>query len=258
MIIVDKLCYSSRLRYMNAGEKFAFAIITLLICVVSRSILCAAVILAATAILTVKIGGIPLSRYRTLMAVPLTFILLSTLAIIVNFSHTPLDAFAIPLGSIYVTGSWHGIYRAFQLIITAMAAVSCLYFLSLNTPMTDILEVLRRLRCPLLFIELMMLIYRFLFVLLEIASSITTSQRSRLGNKDLKTAYHSFSNMVSVLFVRAIKKSNALFDAMESRCYDGRIRVLNETFPPKAKEIIAIVCFEVFLLICIIGGKLLL
>ena len=29
MIVIDKLCYQSKLRYENAGEKFAFAVITL-------------------------------------------------------------------------------------------------------------------------------------------------------------------------------------------------------------------------------------
>ena len=257
MIVVDKLCYSSKLRYVNAEEKFAFSLITLLICVTCRSILCAVIILATMGILTVKTGGTPFSRYRNLMTIPLTFLILSTAAIVINFSHTPLDAFAIPLGSIYITGSWNGIFRAAQLILTALAAVSCLYFLSLTTPMTDILEVLRKLRCPGLFIELMLLIYRFLFVLLEIASAIMTSQRSRLGNKDMKTSYRSFSQMVSVLFVRAMKKSNALFDAMESRCYDGHIRVLSETFPPRKKEIVGICCFEIFLLLCYVGSRLL-
>ena len=28
MIVIDKLCYQSKLRYENAGEKFAFAVIT--------------------------------------------------------------------------------------------------------------------------------------------------------------------------------------------------------------------------------------
>lgn len=257
MIVVDKLCYSSKLRYVNAEEKFAFSLSTLLICVICRSVLCAVIILLTMGILTVKIGGTPFPRYRNLMTIPLTFLVLSTLAIIVNFSSTPLDAFAIPLGSIYITGSWHGLFRAAQLIITALAAVSCLYFLSLTTPMTDILEVLRKLRCPALFIELMLLIYRFLFVLLEIASSIMTSQRSRLGNKDMKTSYHSFSQMVSVLFARAMKKSNALFDAMESRCYDGNIHVLSETIPPQKKEIAGICIFELFLLLCYFGSRLL-
>ena len=53
MITIDKLCYNSKLRYENAGEKFAFAVITLCICVMSRSISVACIVLAATGILTV-------------------------------------------------------------------------------------------------------------------------------------------------------------------------------------------------------------
>ena len=62
--------------------------------------------------------------------------------------------------------------------------------------------------------------------------------------------------MVSVLFVRAMKKSGALYDAMESRCYDGTIHVLTENYPPKAKEIAGIACFEILLLILTIWSKL--
>lgn len=50
MIVIDKLCYHSRLRYENAGEKFAFAIITLCICVMSRSIAVAGIVLAVTGV----------------------------------------------------------------------------------------------------------------------------------------------------------------------------------------------------------------
>lgn len=248
MIVIDKLCYYSKLRYVNAGEKFAYAMATLIFCLVSRSIVIALLVLAVNGILNVKTGGIPLSRYKTLMAVPLAFLFLSTIAIIINISKTPLDAFAIPVGSYYITGSYSSILYGIQLILTALASVSCLYFLSLNTPMTDIILVLRRLRCPLLIQELMLLIYRFIFVLLDIASAITTSQNSRLGNKDYKTSIKSFGSMISVLFIRAMKKSNALYDAMEARCYDGTIRVLTENYPPKKKEIIYIILFELLLL----------
>ena len=63
MITIDKLCYNSKLRYVNAGEKFAFTIITLLLCVISRSIVIACIVLTATGILTVYKGGAPLFRY---------------------------------------------------------------------------------------------------------------------------------------------------------------------------------------------------
>ncbi|CUX30022.1 CbiQ family ECF transporter T component [Clostridium sp. C105KSO13] len=113
-----------------------------------------------------------------------------------------------------------------QLIGTAMASVSCLYFLSLNTTMMDFLGVLAKLHCPGILMELTLLIYRFIFVLMETASAIMVSQKSRLGNKDFRTSIDSFGKMGAGLLIRAFKRSNALYDAMESRCYDGKIRVL--------------------------------
>ena len=249
MLTIDKLCYNSKLRYVNAGEKFAFTMLTLLLCVCSRSIVIACIVLTATGILTVYKGGIPLFRYVRFMTVPLAFLILSTLAIIFNISRTPLDLFAIPIGNWYLTGSKEAILYALQLILTALSSVSCLYFLSFNTPMPDILNVLGSLHCPKILMELMLLIYRFIFILLSVSSAITNSQHSRLGNKDYKASLKSFSALASVLLVRSFKRANALYDAMESRCYDGTIRVLNETYPPDKRHILAIIIFEMLLLL---------
>lgn len=256
MILIDKLCYLSKLRYVNPLEKFAFAMLTLIFCIVSRSIVMAILVLLVNGILTIKFGGIPYKRYNNLMLIPLAFLILSTVAIIVNISQNPLDAFAIPIGGFYITGGWTSIIHGVQLILTALAAVSSLYFLSLNTPMTDILTVLRKLKCPALIVELMLLIYRYIFVLLDIAYYISTSQKSRLGHKDFKTSIKSFGAMVSVLFIRAMKRSNALYDSMESRCYDGEIKVLVENYPLNKKNIIFIAIFETILLVFTIYLKI--
>ena len=63
MILIDKLCYRSALRYVNAEEKFAFAVITLFFCVISRSFLVAAAALAVNTFLTVKKGKISINLY---------------------------------------------------------------------------------------------------------------------------------------------------------------------------------------------------
>ena len=68
--------------------------------------------------------------------------------------------FAFPVGDWYITGSRDSVRDGALLWAVALSAVSCLYFLSLNTTMTDILEVLRKLHVPALLIELMLLIYR--------------------------------------------------------------------------------------------------
>lgn len=56
--------------------------------------------------------------------------------------------------------------------------------------------------------------------------------------------------------MKAMKRSGRLFDAMESRCYNGNMRVLLEDYPPKRKEIIYIIMFELLLLSLIIGRKI--
>ena len=110
MITIDKLCYQSKLRYENAGEKFAFSVITLCICVVSRSIEVSCIVLAASGILTVWKGGVPLWRYIRFLTLPLAFLFVSTIAIMFNIKKAPLDLFAVPIGSWYLTASTDSFY----------------------------------------------------------------------------------------------------------------------------------------------------
>ena len=57
-----------------------------------------------------------------------------------------------------------GLKKGGQMILTALASVSSLYVLSFNTPMTEILDVLKRLHFPGLFIELMLFDISVLFL----------------------------------------------------------------------------------------------
>ncbi|MCI8559992.1 MAG: cobalt ECF transporter T component CbiQ [Dorea sp.] len=256
MIPIDKLSYYSNLRHVNAAEKFTFSMLSLTACIVSRSIVIALLILSVTGILNVCKGGLPLSVYIRLMRIPVVFLVSGTLAIYINISKTPLDAFAFPVGAYYITGSIRGLLKGTQLICTALSSVSCLYFLSLNTPMTDILNVLKRLHVPALILELMLLIYRYIFVIMHLASDITVSQNSRLGNIRLSTAGKSFAAMVSSVFIKSIRRSREIYDALEARCYDGTLQVLSEDYPIKLSEILCIAVFETLLYLMIIIGRL--
>ena len=249
MLLIDKLSYQSKLRYVNASEKLVYALLTLVLCVLSRSVKVAVLVFAVNGVLTVGKGGIPLFRYIKLLMIPLAFLAAGTAAVMINVSRTPMDAFALPAGEWYITGSCEGIRCGLRLCITALSAVSSLYFLSLNTVMTDILCACRKLHFPSLLTELMLLIYRFIFVLFETASSITVSQQSRLGNRSFKTRIRSFGKLGSSLFILALKRSGALYDAMESRCYDGSIRVLSREQPAKAGEVAVIALYGAVLVL---------
>ena len=58
MMLIDRLCYQSKLRYVNASEKFVYAMLTLVLCIVSRSPAVAAAAFAVNGLLTVGAGRI--------------------------------------------------------------------------------------------------------------------------------------------------------------------------------------------------------
>ncbi len=78
MIIIDKLCYRSKLRYVSAAEKLLYAVSSLMICVLTRSYAAALIVFIANGILTVGKGKIPLSCYVRLLMIPIVFLIVGT------------------------------------------------------------------------------------------------------------------------------------------------------------------------------------
>ncbi len=236
MILIDKLAYSSVIRHRNTGIKCAFALGTLLICVGVRTLPIAAGILVIMGILTLRWSTVGGKGYGKMMAAPLVFLLLGTIVVAFDFS---LEG---------ITYTSHSLLYALRLILVSLAAVSCLYFLTLTTPTLDTLGLLKKIHCPWIVIELMVLIYRFIFVLLDLALAITTAQHSRLGNKNMRTGVRSMGQMLARVLVLAMHKSSILFDSMEARCYDGKMRVLFPSNPAKAGEVATVAIVLMLLL----------
>ena len=107
-----------------------------------------------------------------------------------------------------------------------------MYFLSLNTPVTDLTMALGRLHVPKLLVELMELIYRFIFVLAETASNIRTAQDSRLGYRGFRRSVSSLGMLASMVFLRAWRKADRIYTALESRGYTGSLTTLNDAYRP--------------------------
>lgn len=230
MLLIDTLCHRSGLFRIHDTAKLVFGTMTLLICVSFRINCISAVIIIAFALLTIFIGKIPARFYLRLFILPAAFILSGVVVVVFQISPDPPapDAFSIPAGGWYLYTSKALLLSALNLALTAWGAVSCLYFIALSTPVTGILQVLRKLKCPALMIELMLFIYRFIFILWTLAGQLNTARRSRLGDCTAKQSLRSFSAMLSSLLVKSMKKASASLDAMESRGYDGEILTLKQ------------------------------
>jgi len=89
----------------------------------------------------------------------------------------------------------------------------------------------------------MELVYRYIFVLLEIAAQIRNAQECRLGYATLKTGLYSMGQLISNLFIRAYRQAERTYIAMESRGYTGEIRTLGIAYETKSWQKAGIVCW---------------
>jgi cobalt/nickel transport system permease protein len=144
----------------------------------------------------------------------------------VSLAPPPADSWRWQFGAIWISSSPLALQTGWQLASRALGAAAAMNFLTLTTPMVDLVDLMRRLRCPALLIDLMTLIYRFIFVLLESLNQLYTAQESRLGYINFRRGIASAGLLGSQLFVEAYHRSQRLQVALESRGYSGDLKVL--------------------------------
>lgn len=223
---IDYYAYISAIREWNPMFKVFFALIVLIACIAMDSLYISLFILVTMGVLTVVRGRIPLHQYISTLTIPIVFVLVGSLTIALNFARSPIGEYNLSLGFCYIYTSRADLYRMFSLMAKAMAAVSALFMMTLSTPSGEIISVMRKVHVPKLIVELMNMIYRYIFVIMETNRKMHDSAESRLGYVDYRTSVKSFSGTASNLLVVSLKKANAYYDALISRGYDGELRFL--------------------------------
>lgn len=228
---IDTLAYTNRLRPLPPEHKLLFAIALLLITYFSNASIQLAIALWVSLWIVVY-ARIPARLYFRLLSIPIGFWLTSLPAFVI--SGVRIDHLAsvqrdiwqgVTWGSYYLYLSEHGIHQAGTLAARAIASTTCLYFIILTVPFTEILDVLRRLGCPTLLIELLLLMYRFIFVLLQTAGELWTAQQSRCGYRTWRLWMKSLALLVGQLLRRTLENYRQVSLTLEARGFTGAFRV---------------------------------
>jgi cobalt/nickel transport system permease protein len=175
---------------------------------------------------------IPIKTFLRLIYVALLFWLTSVPALAINAVNTTdltsiqLDSLAgFTIGSYYIYISSQGIIQVLTILTRALAALSCLYFIMLTVPFAELLQALRKFGFPQLLTELLLLMYRFIFVLLNTASELWTAQQARFGYRTFNSGMKSLALLIGQLFQRTIQNYRQMSLSIESRGFNGEFRV---------------------------------
>jgi len=240
MLAIDNYAYTSSLAAKSPHQKVLFGGMPLMICLAVNSLAASALTLLVMSTAAVAYTNITWGRYLRLLVLPTGFMLAGSITVIFQaFPAGQPVLWGITMAdSVYGVDAGSLLY-GIKLALRALAAVSCMCFISLTTPLNDIIYVLRKWRVPTLVISLMVLIYRYIFVLLDEAQRLQIAQSSRLGYINARTALKSLRRLAASLFVRTFLRCNNVYAALAARGYQGEFPYLAKTYERDNKLIIA-------------------
>lgn len=249
MITIDQYAYESKLKQLSPMLKMALSLITLFLCVLISENLFSLLVFCLMAWGCIVWSGVGVRTFCKLCVIPLGFLLIGVLTIAVSFPIEPVGLVHITLFQHYIAITTEGLALAGNIFLKSMAGVSCLYFLYVTTPIGEILGVLDHFKVPSILTEMMMMIYRFIFILFNMMGQMRIASHARLGNISYRNSLATMAKTSTSLFVNSFKKSTDILNAMEARGYQGTLVYTQELPKATTKQKMLLLGYVLFLLI---------
>ena len=233
MEIIDRYAYNNRLRSIDPAIKAGLAFTTLVLCLVLNSVAAGVLAILWMFSLTVLAARVPAQVFVRVLFVEGAFMALTTIGVALSITvrdPSGVAQWAWQVGPLWFSGSIDRIILGVTLVSRALGCAAAMNFLSLTTPLVDLIDLARRMRFSPVLIDLMTVIYRFIFVLLESLDRMHTAQESRMGYAGFKSGMNSAALLAARLFIESYQRSQRLQTALESRGYDNDLRVLPEQY----------------------------
>ncbi len=223
---IDVLAHKSGFAEESPAVKMGLSIVLLVLCLLIHTPWPGLALFLYDSLLIVTAGKISLHDYGSVLKAPLLFLLIGGVALLLDYYPAATGLVSIPFFSGYLCMTQAMRTSAALVMARSFGAVSCLYLLSLSTPMSDHINVLRRIRIPAVVTDLAVLIYRYIFLLLETYHDRKASAAGRLGYAGYRTGIRTTGQIYAGLLGESYRKADICWKAMEARQYDEEIRFL--------------------------------
>ena len=122
--------------------------------------------------------------------------------------------------------------QAWLVLIRALAGITVMMAFATSTPIPHLAQALRQIRVPDEICEIVVLIYRYAFLLLERLDTMWSAAGSRLGFSGLKRSMRTTASIAVGIFTSSMNLADKAQVSLECRGYRGYFPIYNR--PPKA------------------------
>lgn len=157
------------------------------------------------------------------------------------FDRTPL----MSIGSIAVSG---GVISMITLMLKGVFCLMASFILAATTSIDTICAALRKIHVPAMIVTLLLLTYRYIFVMIDEVSVMTTAYKLRApGQKGIH--YSAWGSFLGQLLLRSMDRAEDLYSSMLLRGFYGTFRYADMR-PAKLKDYMYTVSVIGILLLC--------
>lgn len=224
MLLIDKYAYTNKLTDLNPQAKFILACVGLFILRIFDNTYLYITNIILMLFITVFIAKIPIKAYLKMFFIPFIFLIVSLVTIMISINNTDY------LVSIKIFNTFFGITKdslieGRDLFILVISSLSSVYFFILTTPINKIIKGMKKLKVPDLFIELMILIYRSIFIFLEEMNNMRRVQVIKFGYENKTNWINSTSILITNLFKKIFEKHKQMSISLECKLFDGEFKI---------------------------------
>ncbi len=215
MRLIDRNAQTNRWRRIPAVDKAVFAIGMMVVCLLSSWPAQLAVIMLMLGSLVAG-ARVPPHDVWSCAIIPVGFVAASSVAQIVT---------------LHFRGGWavigiapDALLPAARVALRSFACLSALIWLALTTPLTDIVQLLRRLRVGPEICDIALMMFRFIWLTLDCVESGLHSQANRLGYTTYRGGLRSMGMLLASLLPRVLSRARRLEAGLAARGYTGELR----------------------------------
>ncbi len=176
------------------------------------------------AVLT-ALSRIPIGYILKRMLVAAPFILMTALFIPFMQGKTVVHAFA--LGPVTLTVTREGLIIFWNVLAKAFLSLLCAILMTATTGFPELLKALEKLRCPQVVIMVLSFMYRYIFLVQDEFMKMRQAKESRSVGGPQWLHLRALAGMVGMLFIRSYERAEAVYLAMCSRGFGGRIQTFH-------------------------------
>lgn len=179
----------------------------------------------ALMLLTVLLSRIPLRYVLKRLALIVPFVLLT--AAFLPFVHRSGSG---PTGSLTIFGvtlDRSGLSLLQGVAMKSVLAVAAMIVLTASTRFPVLLQGMERLRVPRVLVMILSFMYRYIFVIVDETMRMQRAEASRSAGGHLRRRLKATAGMIGLLFIRTFERAERVYQSMDSRGFDGRVRTMH-------------------------------